>query len=224
MRSSATSTLLLALVITSASCVGTPQPNPPALDVSRIGTMRSTRLFGVAGALDPDAQLWITPLDTTGDPQIVQPAPDGSFAAPALDGERHRLQPKLEADVEALRGPPVDVLLVDGVMLLGPAIGCWHVPADARAPDARIGEASELVIAIENDCDAPLVVTAATPRRAGDVSVIEAPGEIAPGTSGSLRVAIAPSAEGEREEVVALDVSAPATERRWITVHGVGRR
>ncbi|MDQ3036111.1 MAG: hypothetical protein M3Y87_27160 [Myxococcota bacterium] len=227
MRSRVLSALLLIGLV--SSCVGTPQPNPPSLDPSQIGSTRSTQLLGLSGAIDPPgAELWITPLDTLGDPQVIVSNADGSFAAMPLEGELQRMQPRLslEGSEEVLRGPIVDVRVspVDGVSFPALALPCWRMPIEQRAPDTAVGSATELVIEITNDCGEPVVVTGAAPRRPSDFTVAETPTEIAAGARGTLRVQFAPSAEGVREEVVFVDLGSPAIERRAVSIYGVGTR
>jgi hypothetical protein len=207
------------------SCSGTPQPNPPSLDASRIGSTRSTQLLGTPGAIEPpDAELWITPLDTASDPQLVMPRPDGSFAATALEGAWQRLQPKLRIGDRTLRGPILDIEVTDVITLPPLSLPCWRVPFEEEAPDTMVGGASEIAIEIVNDCAEPLVIGAAAPRRASEVTVIETPTEIAPGARAAVRALFAPIAEGEREEVVIVDLASPSVERRWVTVFGTGVR
>jgi hypothetical protein len=215
---------VLAAVLALTACVGTPQPNPPALDGDRLaaGNQRGSAIdiVGAPGAVQPpEATVWVTPLDTTADPVEVAPQSDGSFLV-GVERGTHRLAPRL-GDA---RGEGVDVEADVGLSIVRPAATCLIVPREVEATSTSLGGASELAVTIANDCAVDVDVVSATMRRASDFEIVEAPTRILAGTSGLVRVRFAPSAEGLREEIALVQVSGPADERRAVTLYGVATR
>lgn len=216
------SLIIAALVL--AGCVGTPQPNPPSIDGARLGagTQRGTMIdiVGAVGAVEPaGATVRVTPLDSIEDPRDVLVAEDGSFSVTVERGV-HRLEPRLDDR----RGPVVDVAVDLGLAIVRPLSPCFEVPEVQEAAATRVGEASELEVVLVNGCASEALLAGAAMRRASDFEVVEAPARIEPGARSSVRVRFTPSAEGTREEVLLVEVSGPAVERRAVSLLGLGAR
>lgn len=211
------------LLVALAGCIATPQPNPPGLDVTRVGAFgrdMGAELVGEPGAISPaDAELWVTPLDLALDPRVITPNADGSFAT-AIGAGRHRLQPRLGET----RGAIVDVAIDVGLTVIEPTLPCLRADLEHAAPDVVVGGSGELDVELLNECEDDVTIAAAM-RRPSDFEVIDlAPRLVEAGSTATVRVRFTPAAEGEREEILLVDVSGPAAERRWVTLYGAGTR
>jgi hypothetical protein len=166
-------------------------------------------ITGSPGALGADTiYLSIVLLDRT-DPAIMAvPAADGSFATslPLGFGQSIRLQ----VIEETRRRPPLDGRY-DGMRLLPvthPNADCFFVPAEAET-DATSRQAS---IRVANTCPDTVEVGGVT-ARAGGATVDGGPFSLRPGETRDIEVALTAP-----EEIVFVEIVAPAPDRRAVTV------
>ncbi|HLV64767.1 MAG TPA: hypothetical protein VKY73_03110 [Polyangiaceae bacterium] len=200
----------------------TPLPEPPALSPDRVGidpagvtVMSGTPLVGEPGAVTPGAIVEATNLDDTSAPVSVTASADGSFAlvANAVVGDEVRLIPRLGAT----RGEAVDVVLLDGEVVVDARHGCIELtPGTVLAVAPGSAELS-----LRNGCAAPASLEA--PRARLGLSDFtfgeELPLTLEPGESAPLRIEFEPTAPGAREDVLFVDVDvAGETHRYAVTV------
>ena len=206
------------------SCGGVPQPEPPSFDPAGVGPAlgrgeRELVLSLAPGTIDPpSAVLWVVGLDDTDDPQVLPVEPDGSVRAFSVRSEVARLQAR---DGEA-RSAPRDFTRALGVELVEPASPCLTVALEREVGEVRVGEAVEATLVLDNACPAPVEIADAALRRPADFAVVDAPSRIDADSDATLTVRLTPSATGLREEVLLLSITAPAPERRAITLFGRG--
>lgn len=220
----------LVLALVGAGCVGTPIPQPPALDPPDADLIRHedfgtfAQLVGEAGAVVPGATLWAMNLDGTLDPETTVAEADGSFMLSffAIPGHEVRVQARDGDD----RSRPVDLLVprgevvraTEGCLALEPALEVRLAAAVA------VGASETRVVRVSNRCAGEAVFDVAL-RRPSDAWRVVTPGpfSVPSGGAADVEVAFAPLSAGLHEEIVFLALSAPALDRRPITLSGEGR-
>ena len=222
---------ILAFALAVAGCVGTPVPQPPALDPpdatrivhEMVGSVPELR--GEPGAAEPGTTLWIVNLDRADDPVTAIVEPDGSFSVfvLAMAGEELRVQARDGDD----RSRPLDLLVPRGE-IARPTEGCLALePAlELRLADpVDVGATSAGTVRVSNECGAEVRLDAVELRRPSSAWTVETPGPVAIPAGGAtdLRVRFAPGSAGSDEEILFLRVGAPDVDRRPITLSGVGR-
>ncbi len=213
----------LAIALLTA-CGVTPVPEPPNLsppDASLITFETGTSVpgfTGEAGALEPGADLWVANLDSMEPPVVITPEADGSFDATgsvmAFPGQELRLQ----ARMGDLRSDPVDIS-VGGGEIVRITADCLFLEPDL---EAALVPGSTTSVRIDNACGAEARIEAIRLRAPEPLITVEtaAPLVIGDGTSATLEISLDASASALTEEVVILDITAPETDRRAITVYG----
>ena len=220
-----------AILVASTGCAGTPQTDPPniqdpELDSGQIEVEPPPRSFGAppwvlvgsaSAVTPPEALLHLTNLDSTDVPVAAQANADGSFRIEfgAELGDELRLQVRADGQ----RSEPLDfVLEAGGLVRSVPALDCWTT--DPQFELELVGPSSA-PIELVNHCDQPLVLTGVRLRTTSSpFSVSAAPSEVAAGRRASFTVSYAPTESSGSEEVLFIEVGAPAVDRRPITLMG----
>jgi hypothetical protein len=224
-----------------AGCLGSPQPDPPNLDPSRLGTIPDVNmeieLVGAPGSATGSGDgltattttgglsVWFVNLDDAEPARTVAVAPDGSFSLSAVGvwGDEVRLQVRLGHE----RSEPHDVVLADPLGAAPrPLAGCLRTtPSHELSLGAAPSDGAQVEgdITIANDC-ADLVTLDWSMRVPGSpFAIVAAPRSLAPGEDGVVTVRFTASA-GVRvaEEILFMRGSGPAEERRPFTLRAVG--
>ncbi|NOY93984.1 MAG: hypothetical protein GXP55_22605 [Deltaproteobacteria bacterium] len=209
------------ILILAAGCVGTPVPEPPnltppdpALVEVNVGSVPG--ITGQPGALEPGTELWIANLDNMDPPTRIPTRDDGSFrddSFVAAPGQELRLQARRGAE----RSIPVDVR-AGGGEVMRPTAGCL-VLRPALELNLDDPETASRVV-IENGCGVDARIDDIRLRApSASIRVDTAPPLMIPdGASANITLSLLPDATGLTEEVLILDVSAPETDRRPVTV------
>lgn len=211
----------------AAGCGVSPQPSPPdaILDGDRIGLTPGVELVAsVTGfaaepgtVSPPRGKVLITNLDGSDAPSTTDVQPDGSFtiAVPGVAGQTYRFQVK-DGDT---RSQPYDLVVSSSGTT---ATNVELAPTCLVAKPARWakldGPGDALSIVLHNQCDTPVAIATPRLRRglAGFSFSPTKPLDVAPGELATLTVHA--GGAGETEDVLLLDVTAPAASRRAITL------
>jgi hypothetical protein len=200
--------------------VGTPVPEPPTLDVTKIklpegimpATLGPVGVLGQAGAASPRAVIRLTNLDS-GAASVATTADDeGAFQATIVLESGNEL--RVQAVVAELRSEPVDFTYA-----LGKLVPSERHPCIAVSPgfELAFAESGSRPLVIANSCADP--VTIADPRQRlglADFQLTTAlPVDVAAGASGSLDVAFQRADVAEREDVLFLTLTLPGQARRY---------
>lgn len=219
----------LVVLALATGCVGTPIPQPPALDppdAERIAyemVGSSTELVGSPGAALPGTTLWGVNLDDVLDPQTTVVNADGSFslAVFALPGQELRVQTRDGVD----RSRPVDVLVPRGE-IVRPTEACLTLePALELRRAVDVGAPDPQRVRVTNGCGAQVVIDEVALRRPSEAWSVATPGPITVpvGASADLEVVFQPPRVGLHEEILFVVIGAPEVDRRPITLSGEGR-
>ena len=217
--------LLTALV--GASCVVSPQPSPPEATLvgDLIGLSPGVELVaavigfqGGPGAVDPpEGVVLVTNLTGTDPPSIADVAADGSFviAVPGQPGQSFRFQAKSGNT----RSQPVDIEVGSsgaGISAVDTGSACLVIDPAAWVSFDREGELRSVVL--QNRCEGVATLKAPRLRRGlggfsfSSVSTVGVPA----GSVATISVQAGPGSEPE--DVLLLDVTAPFTATRAITL------
>ncbi|MBN1774287.1 MAG: hypothetical protein JXB32_23710 [Deltaproteobacteria bacterium] len=213
-------------VLLGVACLGTPQPDPPNIDPSRVfgyGTLGppTVLITGEPGAVTPaEATLRIYDLDLEEPAVDVVPRSDGSFEVevPGAQGDELRLQVTLDEE----RGTPIDVLIAtDRVELASrPLADCLTTSPALEAPVPAGGRAT---IRLVNGCAQPVAVSRIAVRRPaapfGAVSPA-APVELPAGGELPIVVEHPAGVDDLAEEILLVEISGPLPDRRPVTLSG----
>jgi len=145
--------LLLLLVL--GACTVSPQPDPPAFDVDRVG-YGAAELVGEPDAVEPGgAEVWISPLFDAVPPTVLIAADDGSFGPLPWTATETRVQVR-DGD---RRGDPVDIVRDGDRATLRPATACVVVPPQVDLGEVPLSTDTVRSLEIRNDCafDAEIV-------------------------------------------------------------------
>ncbi len=212
----------------AAACIGTPQPDPPNVDIdktliegSRSRGDEEVTLSGLPGAIVPSgALLRITNLDRLDPPVVVWSESDGSFGVtvPGEAGDELRLRAGLSGGSSA----PVDIVLNDlGVSLAPrPLAHCLIAEPDLVA---RVDAGEPLSIRVTNSCGQTVTLSRIELRRPGELfSVVgpATPADVADGAWVEVTVTFSGGTSAE-EEVLLIESSAPEIDRRAVTLAGL---
>lgn len=225
----------LALVAMAlVGCGVDPIPEPPATP-KLVGDVVTepctacdgqTRIHaGPGSALDADT-IWVADLDRPSPFAVAPVAADGSFEVfiGAIEGDELRLQAR-RAD---LRSVPVDLTMpASGVLEPAerPLADCFTLALELALDDTQVAQSSATTVRVEHDCAAPLTVDSIALRAPSVDLSVSAPGTpivLAPGDFLDVAVDFHPTTTGLREEVLIVDVSSPAVDRRAVTLFGHG--
>jgi hypothetical protein len=216
--------LVLLAAALGASCAVSPQPSPPSLsgvdveiEEGKIGITNELQVRGNAGSATPaEGVVQITNLDATGPVAVAPVAADGSFDAivPGVRGDTLRLQHLIGRQ----RSEPLDVVLfVEGTGFAGNGLDC--LVSDAP-PAFELDLGATRAVTIDNRCTESVSLAAPRLRRgaAGFAVDVTTTIDLAPGESRVLRLS-RPATAAENEDVLLLDVTAPAPLRRAFTLY-----
>jgi hypothetical protein len=228
-----------AVLAVSFGCAGTPQTDPPntrvtdppdapapELDGEHLELEPTTRgpsgparvLVGSAGAVSPPAAtVHLTNLDSTDAPVEAEANADGSFRIEF--GAELGAQLRLQVRADGQRSEPLD-LVVDagGLVPFVPELGCWTTDPEF---ELELVGPSSAPIELFNDCAQPLVVAGVALRTTSSPFLVSAAAsELAPDSSAQVTVSYAPTESSVSEEVLLIEVGAPAVDRRSITLIG----
>jgi len=226
--------LLAISAVVLAGCAVDPLPEPPA-EPELVGEFHGetclvcdaqAKLAGGPGSVQSADSIWVVNLDGTGPPQTAPVQSDGSFElfVSALDGDEIRLQ----ARQDELRSAPIDlVMAVDGVLEPAPRPleDCFQLSAELAMPDTTVGGSATRTLRLEHTCAAPLSLELVALRAPSADFAVAAPGTplvLASGEFIDVAIELHPAAAGLREEVLLVEVSSPAADRRAVTLFGNG--
>jgi hypothetical protein len=227
--------LLAISALVLAGCTVDPLPEPPSAEPELVGEFHGEtclvcdaqgKLAGGPGSVESADSIWVVNLDGTEPPQTAPVKSDGSFElfVSALDGDEIRLQAR-KGD---LRSEPIDlVMAVDGVLELAPRPldDCFLLAPELQLPDTAVASSAPAIVRLEHTCDAPLSLELIGLRAPTPDFEVAAPGTplvLASGEFVDVAVEMHPSAGGLREEVLLVEVSSPAVDRRAVTLFGDG--
>ena len=212
----------LLLFVLPFACTGTPQPDPPNIELPRVTTplpprgIGEIRLLGGPGAISPPgAGLWAVDLDGDAPPVTLPSAADGSFDGNVVgaDGDAFRLQ-VVAGDA---RSEPVDVVLAVGspIVPLAHALGgCLRAPLELE-----VSTTAPASVAITNACGADVVLGAVRVRTSpSPFSVVTSPTSIAAGETAEISVEL--TAEPATDEVLRIEIVSPAADLLATTLIG----
>jgi hypothetical protein len=221
------------LVFAFAGCTGSPVPEPPNLEppaLDRVtatpGSSGSTVVSGTAGAVAPGTMIWGANLETNDPPSITPAGADGSFVLPLAwaDGDEIRLQVR---DTDDNRSRPVDVIVPGIIEPVRPLAGCLTLdpPLELDLGTTSVAAPETGAVAIDNGCGSTVTIVAVRSRSGSTAfeTSVAAPFDVADGASATVDVTFRPATTGPEEEILFLEVSAPSTERRPVTVIGIAR-
>lgn len=213
------------------ACAGTPQTDPvnnrgalPSLDAGLIGrtepgraTLTSVEIVGQPNSSQvPGAVVRVIDLDRTDPPVDTTVRPDGSFQL-VVDAEEGDVLRFVLVDGSS-RSMPLDLVVgLDGLEPWVAALECWRTD-----PEVTVElDANRISLAIINDCDQPISVARAGLRAAHPAfAVTTAPTEVPSGSEAQVTVDYTPTGAASEEEVLLLEIDAPAADRRAITLVG----
>ena len=224
---------LALLLLILSGCTGSPVPEPPNLSPPALDRIRSmpgssggSILVGGAGAAEPGTFLWVANLETADAPITTPVGADGSFMlfVSFTDGDELRLQVR---DTDDDRSRPIDVTTPAIAEIVRPLAGCLTIepPLELDFGTTSTGAPLTEAIAIDNTCG-DTVTIAMVRSRSGSTSfatTAATPIDVADGASASIEVTFNPTTVSAHEEILFLEVGAPSTERRPITVIGTAR-
>jgi hypothetical protein len=164
----------------------------------------------------PEATLYLVNLDTDTDPVEVTPEHDGSFTSIIAGeaGEEIRIQVRLDDQ----RSIPVDFWILEHGIIPAerPLAGCLTTSPAFELEASGPGRAT---IDIVNDCDEQVDLEGIRSRRAASGLIItSAPTGVAPGTRDQIEISFDMPWSTGSEEVVLIEIAAPRSDRRPITV------
>jgi len=224
--------LLLALGLFGAGCAVSPQPSPPNLQPQGIElgdgapelSDSALVLVGQPGTVDPPEGVVVaTALDGTDPPRVEPVRADGSFSITSrLDGEL-----RLQVRSGSARSAPLDLVLGGSGVTPAPRPleSCIRATAAGVAAlahdfgDLRVGAATELLVTLTNRCDSELALSARLRTDSPAFRLMATLPETLPmGASITIPVRAEPAAPGVYEDTLLVDVSAPVTDRRALTL------
>jgi len=204
------------------ACVGTPVPQPPALeepDPTQLFNASTGGFIGGPGAVPEGDQLWIAPLDVPVDPVLTPVEPDGSFTSSLS------VEPGQEVRIQARGGEgrsrPIDLIASNPAEIVRATEGCLLLDAELLFPTTRAGDSAERNLRVSNECGSDVTLTLAL-RRADAQWDTGAPGAmtIADGEARDLPITYRPDTIGLNEEILFVEVTAPEADRRVVTLSG----
>jgi hypothetical protein len=224
---------MMLVVLVAVGCIGTPQPDPPnvvpEVDPEHIfGTPTdgpTVLIEGDEGAVTPEgATLRIYSLQREDLPVDVTPDASGAFSVwvPGEPGEEFRL----EARLEDLRSAPVDVVVLEDIE--GPVVPAARPLADCllTSPESylEVPEDGRATVEVINGCGGPVTLSRIAVRVAASPFAVVSPAapiDVPDGGRQPIVVEYAPGPGDRPEEVLLIDISAPAVDHRPITLVGL---
>lgn len=219
--------LLAVLAAAAASCVVSPQPSPPdvILDDDRIGLTPGVEGFAsvigfaaAPGTVKPaQGIVVVTNLDADDAPSVAKVQPDGSFviAVPGVSGQTFRFQAK-NGDA---RSQPVDIAIdSSGTKATDLSVTPSCLVLDPASWIALDGVADARSIVIQNQCTTAVAIAAPRLRRGLGGFSFSPTTPITVPAGGVATLTVHAGNGVETEDVLLLDVTAPAPTRRAITL------
>lgn len=219
-----------------ASCVVSPQPLPPSIDVSKLTidpTSGTIRIHGNARAVTGGATLSALPATGTGAAAQAAVAADGTFDAVVAPDPANVY--RLEASLNGLLSEPVDISVPNGFngFKAGPAApvtppyaSCLRVQPSpvAVAGDVHVGATAPIAIELENGCTQDLAVDDAHLRDGGVGFGLDtaAPLTIPMGQTHAVSLHFTPGATSSVEDLLVVHFTGTDPGFVLVTVRGTG--
>ncbi len=223
---------LIVVALVSAGCVATPVPEPPLLDPPKteLVDVNYTRgdkyqLTGNRGSATENALIWVVNLDSLDPPVLATITDDGSFVV-TVEGEiGHEL--RLQVRQGDARSEPVDTIIRDdGGLREVIRQDCLSLePAfDLDFGTVTVSETTPGFIEVSNRCGVELTIDDLRLRVEPAPFFINTapPLSIPDRGAATIELGFTPGGPGQLEEILFLELSAPFTERRPVTLIGVG--
>jgi hypothetical protein len=213
-----------------------PEPGPPPeLDATRVygegcaceGFMQ---LRGGAGATRYAGSVSAVNLGSGDAPVQAPPNADGSFLLDVPGSPPTEI--RVQARRDALRSVPRDFEFTNATfsqrfrLAPRPFADCMPAPLELDLGATAIGSSTSRVITLPSSCTSELRVASIALRAANDAFDVDAPAApltVSPGQTLSVTVTFTPASAGVVEELLIIQISGPAIDRRPITVIGRGR-
>ncbi len=218
----------------AGGCGVSPQPEPPSflppsIDLSLVGFGSDEEggltLVGEPGAVTNGATLGEIDLDATTDEVTGKVERDGSFVV-ALTGASTDVR-RLQAHNRELSSDPVDVREVTGLQGGGGLVKAPGALDDCLfiAPDLELGPVAPgttTMVKLINRCESAVTVSAVTLRQGSPAWGITAatPIDIPLQATRSFAVRYSPQPGDAIDDVLFVELTAPTTGRRAITLRG----
>lgn len=215
-----------------AACVVSPLPEPPPLspivpsdiEIGQCACDGALQLDGLPGSVPPGALVWLANLDEPYEPVTTIAAADGSFRVPQARGNvgaTFRFQVRLDGR----RSVPVDAIVPAGGALLPvshPLGDCLVIDPEheLELDPVLAGESTRDAIIVRNRCADPIALTVRLRAPAPSFVVGTIGPTLDPGGSAPLEIELTPATAGVHEEVVLIETSAPAVDRRAVNIRG----
>jgi len=229
MRSRLLCSLFLgALVALGSGCLVSPQPSPPFepdLAGERIGLTEAVELAGdligfgaPPGTVTPGGgDVIVTNLDDSLTPSVAHVAADGSFAiaVPGHPGQRFRFQARNDGQ----RSEPYDLMVDANAIVatdLAAASPCLSIDPAGWVDFDVVGVGHSLVIT--NGCGAPVTIDPPRLRRGRAGFTFSPTNAISLQDGEVATITIIAKSAAETEDVLYLEVTAPAPELRAVTL------
>jgi hypothetical protein len=210
-------------------CTGTPQTDPipdaPELhgDLVHTATGRTrgmtVELEGQPGSAEPPgAVVHVVDLYGTGAPVEATVRNDGSFVA-SIEMDAGGVV-RLDVRDGAERSDPVDLVVgTDSLSPAQPALACWTT----SGPVVTLTPAGGAVT-VTNGCDEPISVSRVALRVENASFTLGAvPAEVPSGSEAEIAIGYAPSEPDSDEEILVIEIDAPAQDRRAVTLVGMNQ-
>lgn len=213
--------LVLGVLVVSA-CIGTPQPDPPDLDLEGVptgGRGATVDVIGAPGVIRAGgAFAWGVNLDTLEAPITAAIALDGTFRLFELgeEGETARI----EIRTGDVRTAPVDVVLALARLqpIEPPLADCLEVaPVLELGTVASAGARLDGTVFVRSTCSDALALDVRV-RVAGPFEVLSSPTSLAAGEAEIAVRFTAPPTGDAWEEILFVEVTSPVRDRRAVTL------
>jgi hypothetical protein len=224
--------LPMLLVVGLAACSVNPVPEPPAKPetsgpIAADGCLSCDGAIVLSGATKNADVVWAVNLDRTDPPTVVDVAADGSFELALLGttGDEVRIQARRDTE----RSDPRDYVVPDQGDLIPaarPLFDCLPAPLELDLGELSVGApAAVRALDLASTCaDAVTLQTIDLRAPAPAFTLQSSPVPIALGTNQteSIQVSFAPTMPGPSEEILLVEITAPVTDRRAVTLFGRG--
>lgn len=220
-RSSREMSVLITLLALATACTGTPVTEPPGVappELPQLGAYetlpslepaagdfaRPIGLSGRAGAVEPDAFVWVINLDSEEPPLLARADADGSFEIPISAGPGNEMRMHVLVDGEP--SLPLDMVMTETIALEAPMHGtCVRTtPIMVKFGDVAVDATDEVDLLIENTCASAIDLAVSLHASTTDFRLGQL-GEavLASGESTTLPVTFAPEGGGTQRSGVA---------------------
>lgn len=214
-----------------AACVVSPLPEPPPLSpivpsdvtIGQCGCDGAIQLEGTPGSVPPGALVWLANLDEPYQPVTTLARANGSFTVIVSGNVDARFRVQVRHD--GRRSIPVDVIVpADGALrpVEHPLGDCLVIDPEheLELDPVLVGESTRDAIIVRNRCADPIALTVRIRAPAPSFVIGTIGPMLAPGGSAPLEIELTPATAGVHEEVVLIETSAPAVDRRAVNIRG----